>query len=537
LDLPGPRPTAGHSVALLSFGHDCADLWVFPAPAEFPIVAGLSLSAFAALRTAEQAVGHTLPILAHGRLRTLLAGPQVGYLHSWSVTGGRGQPPETVSGASFGLGFGLALAAHALDARLADDFIAAASLDSSSAVGAVDLTNKLNLLAELTGVSRLVVAKEQAAEASAQLAALGCEHVTVVGVADLAQALDTVLERGFAGLPVRRAVDDRARQRIIRYLRNVVRQGIPQTCAWAPLCELALAAVDVWQAKLPADTLHELEYLASVAWRHQPTRPQRPPLPPISWFQGLPAQGQVEVLANYVQHATDVDPTVYAQLVPFLEPALAGIADTDAGAKLLGAHGRYRQLVAGQGQRALAELTQAAEHWWDSAQFSEINRPLCALVRLTAAMRQQDAFKLWSARAQELLVDGLLSISDEDFLRLAMGTGFALLDDWESALPHLQEASKAPNYVAASALRWLALGQLAGTLPPGNAHAELAAKTGYLDRWFQMLAALDTALVNGETAGGEARELVGAKPQGLALLLAGIPEAEWPHRVQRFYPY
>lgn len=521
-----------YAVALLSCIGGGADLWRFPPEQGGLATAELTASARFALEHARQAVEQTVPALGDAVLSELAQQSQVSHL----LCDHEG-PASHIVGPSFGLGMGLALAAAVLKARFTKDFIAVAGLSPNGAVFDVDLENKLALLVQLPRRHCLLVAKSQEEEARCILTALGHAGWPVVGLEYLHEGIAEVLEPDFASLPARTAQTPAERGRLVRRMRFLVRRRPAAGSAWGPFGDCASAALREWGLEVPESTRFELKYVLAVARRHQPAGHSTADMPPVDWLRMVPPASRADVVANYLQQASDLRPETWRVLQPFVDEVLGQSTLNDDSARALGAIGRYLQSAVGREADALVSLARATEYWWEGTQFSEISWPLCALLRLAGALGERTILTEWSGRAEELLADGLVTALSTEYVRLALGTAWALCSDWLRAERHLAPVAAGSGWTSASALRWLAMGHRSGDLVSGTASELLRTRTDGESAWFQLLLDLDVALAAGDDGQSQLEALAAAKPHGLELLVQGVPRHERPVRVQRLYPY
>lgn len=547
LELGVEHPPSTMAVAVLTTGRERADMWRFgrgtgpqPAAASRLNSATLNGSALAALSDAADAVALTVPMLHAATLGRTGALTNLAHLDSWSVKGG-GVPEESVGGHSFGLGFGLALAAQAIAVDFPSDFIATAGLSRDGKTYPVDLGFKLNLLVTLPRRPRLLVDKSQEEVVRTRLAELGYPDWPVTGVKTLdeALALEWVFGPQYGELAVTQAKDAAARQRLVRRLRHIFRTGITHLSGWHSLGKCAGAALQHWHRELNQGEQAELQYLQAVAYRHA-GKAGVAGLPALSSLAHLPAHTLCDVHAHYLQDAGDLrDYATQQDRLAASEKIASHASWSEGAARLTGARGRLLQLYRGHEREALAEHSKAAEYWWDSVQFGEISRPLSALLRLAGAIGASSVLALWQARSAELLDASLLSAGDEAFVRLALGTGLALTGQWGAAALHLTAVANREDHLGASALRWLARGQRLGELADAQEDwpGKLERSRSSHARWFQLLSELDQALDTGRDGQSELATLKSAEVQGFEALTHETPAADQPARVQRFFPY
>lgn len=547
LNLGVERPPTTQAVAVLTTGRERADMWRFGkgAGTQSPSIGRLGTatllgSAVAALSDAADAVATTVPMLHAPTLGRAEAQTRLVHLDSWSGKGG-GVPEESVGGHSFGLGFGLALAAQAMGVDFPSDFVATAGLSRDGKTYPVELGFKLDLLVTLPRRPRLLVAKSQEEQAKVRLAELGYADWPVTGVNSLdeALALEWVFGPQYGELAVTQATDAAGRQRLVRRLRHIFRTGITRLRGWHALGDCAGAALHHWHQDLNQGEQAELQYLQAVAYRHA-GQTDVPQLPALENLAHLLAQAECDVLADYVQDAGDFrDYATQHERLSATEALAAQVGWSDGTARLVGARGRLLQLHRGRELQALAELARAANYWWDSVQFGQISRPLSAVLRLAGAIGASAELALWQARAHELIDGSHLTIGDEAFVRLALGTGLALTGQWPAAAPHLTAVSDRDDHLGASALRWLACGQQLGEVAPTGDDWRLRLDQNPSSEavWFQLLANLDQALAEGSDGQRELAALKSAEIQGFEALTHETLAADQPARVQRFFPY
>ncbi len=526
-------------VPLLSVGPGRADLWCFPAPPGVRgALAGLAPSAEHALGQACLAVQRLLPVLAVQRIKRLTEQPRALHLTSWGPADGvAGYPDDALSGGSYGLAFAVCAAAAGLQLPVPQDACFVGQLGEDGQVLDAELGEKIALVAECTGrIRRLFVADVLVERAQALLTGAGRTDIAVLGAATLGELLEAVFGGDLGRLPVVRAGQDpEARARVLRRLRHVVRAGSRVTLHWAPILACARAAAAAW-ADEPADRSAELRYLAAVASRHA-GEPSDPLLPATAWWQALPPAQRAEVLANYVQHATD-----YGTVFPEVMTLVLGMDDapeTPEQARLLGARGRYRQLRFSQEEAGLRDLVASTQFWWDHSMFDDIAKPLSAAIRLSAALGHDATFERLANWAAELDEDNLLQPRDAAFVALALGTGHALRGQVDAAVEPLATAARgATGALACSALRWAAVVSRASGRASASAVAQLrTAGAEGRAHWYAAFAGLDEALHTNSAVDSALGEVVASRAHGLVQLLDGVPEAERARRVTRFWPY
>ncbi len=239
-------PAADGSVALVSQGPgDRADLWRFPPQLGEPEtdVATMAASSQNAMQNAVAAVRVAVPALnPRAFLKLDRKGPQ--HLATDSGDG----TISVVDGPSFGLGLTIAACAAALRAVPPDDLVALGEVTANGRVLDVSLAAKLRLIAGQTQrVRRVVVSAEQADETGRILAGHGRSNITVIGVANVDQALVEVFGQAYAALPIESVRDDAAGKiRVLRQLRVLLHRGYSASTSWQALGSCSRAALDVW---------------------------------------------------------------------------------------------------------------------------------------------------------------------------------------------------------------------------------------------------------------------------------------------------
>ncbi|MEN6633917.1 MAG: hypothetical protein ABFD84_15925, partial [Candidatus Polarisedimenticolia bacterium] len=454
-----PAPRRGVA-PLLAVNDDCATLWALKTDDGFP---GLHVAAFRDAPLAEwaglgAALSRTLPLLWRplDRLREIV--PRAALL---AIVARRPEfvptAPAALDDRSFGLSLLLANASVALDAPLAPDIAASATIGDDGAAGPVDergLARKIELLlAAAPRVRRLVVAHENAAAARA--AADG--RLEIVAAAHGVDALRAAFGEDLEELLLAAGRDDESRARLVESFFALAlsrRDAVPD---WTPVRRAADAALRRWQDLGDVERAR-LRFAEAVAARHEANEGAFP-WPDDVLLGVLPREPRLELCAHIVQQSADAGfpPADEAEA---RARVLIGVRfDRSRGQlRLLGALARLLAVV-GRPREALALQREAAEEFASMPEDGrrEISFPLSAWFRLSGVLQDNDAFD----DAERLLRDVSRrgALAGEPYIALARATALFRLartagPDPEATLLRLAADTKCESHLRWSAARF-----------------------------------------------------------------------------------
>ena len=385
---------------------------------------------------------------------------------------------KIITGPSLGLALGLALASHILERALPGDFIASATCDEYGTLGRVDgLRGKLSIVAEAApGIARVFVAKEQASEAEALCEELGLEHIEVLGVSHLHEALEHLLEQtsGLEQMPW--ISGDESESERIERIDSLFRLAVGErnaAIAWGPVARAAQEARRVWADKLEIWQREKLDFAAAVATRHH-TNSGTLSMPQPSWLARLPRPTRIRVIAHIVQQAADTNTPPANALFELAQRYLpeGGVLDAfDPQIQLMGSIGRLAWTAKGDLDKAIEYQRDAANAWWQRWKHEEMSYPISALYTLCAikASRSPDLLdasnNLYSKieHLEQLMEQGGERCRDNPYVLLAKARADLSLGrtlSSKKALEALLERERIPDTLRGSALRWVLVNDL-----------------------------------------------------------------------------
>ncbi|MCP4803766.1 MAG: hypothetical protein GY913_07090 [Proteobacteria bacterium] len=319
---------------------------------------------------------------------------------------------QRLTGRSFGLAQGLAVASYVLQQPLRREVAALATIEADGRLGPVGgLDVKLRGLRSWAScVTTLLIAHDQELE--------DAQGFNVVRLKRLDEALSEALEIDVEAAVVEQ-LDEAERADFARTLFRLTVRGSPHVISWALVERLAtrlgeqLADLELhWQARVA-------QFIASRhAGRGRPL--------PLDRLHSLPAALQLELVAHGVQAACDACSVGTDELIVSAKRLVEDHPGHAGTLKVLGALGRFHAAWH-EHELAIAHLSRATECWFDLLSANEANRAVCEWLRILGAAGR-------SAELDELLDGPVRRIQQHpdttDISRsfLALAAGRALLD-------------------------------------------------------------------------------------------------------------
>lgn len=371
---------------------------------------------------------------------------------------GNAAPPElsarVVDGPSAGLSLCLAQASLLLDLPVPSDLVASATVDDSGRLGPVGgLQEKLAVVSRRAlGVSRILVAKEQADEAKRLVKGT---RLTVESRKTLGEAIELVFPDVLTVMRHRWA-EPAARREAAELLHRVALFDHPRLLTWAAVRKSARFLLG--HEDLTDDLRDRCRLTEAIAARHEGESA------PIPWpedevLRRMRRPLRMRLLAHVVQSAADDSD---ARALDYAGRAECWLADplewAEGDLALQGARGRALA-SAGHYDDACNLLDAVVCAWLELGQAHQASFAACELLRLLGLARNRDALDIGSRRAVEILSDLRTSDKSRTFLRLALGRAWIQAGDEQTGLEWLADDpvwAKAPDHVCGSRLRWRA---------------------------------------------------------------------------------
>lgn len=380
-----PPPRIG-TVPLVTATGERGDLWCLSVDARSDDPAGLQFSAGAAAawKAAHAAVRSGLPVLWRALRDLPTDAPPAFHLAAAAPTEASGlhSRPAVVNGHSFGGAFVLALASRVYRLPPAPDVVASVTVTADGALGAVDgLAAKARVVAETApGLRRFIVHARQQDELKRHLAALGIEHIQVLGVDGLAQ----LLNHGLTGLETLELFDAGQQEEVADSLFDVARSTDSRVLLWGPV-EQAAARLSSTQA-LPDDAGRQVLFAQMVARRHRGNRAvEESHLARVDddgWHDRLRGAVRIDVVAHLLQQHVDTGmPSLERCAALFERHAVKPHDAHPAHLKMFGAWGRVLAAHT-RFDEALQLQREAARGWLALRHSHEASYPLSEWYRL-----------------------------------------------------------------------------------------------------------------------------------------------------------
>ena len=340
---------------------------------------------------------------------------------------------RALSGRSFGLAQALAFASYTLNAPLRRNVVALGTIEPDGRVGTVD-----EVPAKLAGIQEHAVCVDTLLVAHEQ--DLPETRLTVQRVGSVFDALKVALALDLAERVVTSCTEDGAHA-LADALFSLAVRDVPHVLNWAALAQVAGRL----ETELPAGSLvrWKTQVARAIANRHEGGSDRFA----TDFFEELPAELRLEMLAQAVQAATDgcdVETEAIEERAEREARAFAGFSGAN---KIWGALGRLRAAWH-RHEEALEDLERATQGWSALLLVHEASYAMCERVRLLGALGRAQALReLLAGDFERVWSAPNTSNRSRAFLALAAGRALLDVDDPEAARPWLAEEHWATAHV------------------------------------------------------------------------------------------
>jgi hypothetical protein len=366
-----------------------------------------------------------------------------------------------LQGSSFGLGIALAFASQLFDCPVPGDLIASAALDGSGRLLPVErLEEKIQVIyREGPAIKRLLVAEDQLKDAGKlikrprpgdsreQIEVLGCENVF--------QAISLVFT-DLSSLLNKRARDPEQRRDLVNAFFYLALDTHGAVVFWAPVFQGADQLLREYYDQLNEDQRLRLRFAAAIARRHESVIGEPCFMPDEDWLAAFPRPVRLAIVRQVVQQSMDTGAPAAEEVQRFARPFLRGFEGTEAFADHLRLQGALARLteIQGQAEQSLKAQLELAGAWLARRQITDLSFQLGPAYRLSAALKDEDAFH--RAEDYRLEAQSLGDISSV-FLDLARGQALFHFDSEKAAEPlrRVWQDETAADHVRLIAARYL----------------------------------------------------------------------------------
>ena len=450
--VPSGPPATGPRTPLLTVESARAEVWVEPVGSSMSSACcELGPAAAESWSRAVDLVPRSLPVQLVGATFDAARPCVIRLAGLERSQGARSVRAAVIDGPSFGLSFGLMVAARALGAELPADGVASACLGGAGGLGEVEGVEGKSAVIQawLPSVRRVWVARGQVGAWRTALATAD-RTIEVVGFGSLGEAIAALLGPSVEERLRALGADAPGRQRTLKTWYLLALHGARVPASWMGLMRAADRAAELWPAPEPG-VAWRFAFARAVFARHAGWSV---PMPDPGGIHHLPAAHRPLALAHIVQHHCDTGGPDRAVL-----DALLATFDGDAALRhprVLGARGRLTDRD-GECVKALGEQEAAVAAWFDRAP-REASYALTEGLRLAGVTSDAGACARLEEAHAILEQLGVLEPSDCAFIEIARAVArlriFGPEDAWAGA--RLTRAWTCPSVHTPSHLRFSA---------------------------------------------------------------------------------